>query len=483
MSTPDPDFVRDARVSAPEREPAASASSGGWRNRDHTRGGLVKSLVVLALPLVTSGLLGGVLFQLFDLHFVSQLGEAAMSAVVITNQTVRQLAFMLVMGGTIATQSLISRAVGAGDADGAEHIAGQSITLGLGFAAFVALFGGLFPEALFALSGPDPSFYAEGVPYLRLMSLLFLGAVTSMLFGAILGGAGDTTTPLFVQFVQFPVAIIAEWLLIFGHLGFPAFGVRGVALGIAAGHLVAGAIAVWVLFSGRARIHIRLHHLTPDPATLRQIGALAAPSALQMVGGVTMNFVFIRLAGGFGEAVQTAFAIGLRLSLIVPMICFPLASACATLVGQNLGARNIPRAWRAVGVGLAVHATITWSVAAVIFVFREAIVRSFTDDPEVIRIGHEYLAYASGMFFFWGFQFVFMRSLQGAGDFIVPMILSLVTSLGVAIPLGLHLSQGELGATGIWTAQLASAAVGTILTGAWLATGRWTRRGAPSPPS
>jgi putative MATE family efflux protein len=466
-----------------EGEPENDLPNGGWRHRDHTRGGLLKSLLVLALPLVTSGLLGGVLFQLVDLHFVSQLGETAISAVVITNQTVRQAAFMLLMGGAIATQSLISRAVGAGDVERAEHIAGQSITFGLAFAALVATVGGVWPEALFALSGPDPSFYAEGVPYLRLVSFLFVGAVGSMLFGAILGGAGDTTTPLLVQFVQFPVAIAAEWLLIFGHLGAPALGVLGVALGVATGHLAAGAIAVWVLFSGRARVHIRLRHLLPDPAALRQIGALAAPSALQMIGGVAVNFVFIRLAGGFGEAVQTAFAIGLRLSMIVPMICFPLASACATLVGQNLGARNVPRAWRAVGVGLGVHASITWSVALVIFGFRESIMAAFSDNPEVIRVGREYLAFTAGSFFFWGFQFVFMRSLQGAGDFIVPMLISLTTTFGLSIPLGLYLSQGELGATGIWTAQLVSAGVGTLSTGAWLATGRWTRRGAPSLPS
>ena len=222
-------------------------------------------------------------------------------------------------------------------------------------------------------------------------------------------------------------------------------------------------------------------NLQQAPNQFEQWRGEEVESALQMVGGVAMNFVFVRLAGGFGEAVQTAFAIGLRLSLIVPMVCFPLASACATLVGQNLGASNIPRAWCAVGVGLAVHASITWTVAAIIFVFREAIVRSFSDDPEVIRVGREYLAYASGMFFFWGFQFVFMRSLQGAGDFVVPMLLSLSTSLGLAIPLGFTLSQGELGATGIWTAQLVTAGVGTLLTGAWLCTGRWTRRGASSP--
>jgi Na+-driven multidrug efflux pump len=203
-----------------------------------------------------------------------------------------------------------------------------------------------------------------------------------------------------------------------------------------------------------------------------------------MIGGVAVNFAFIRLAGGFGEAVQTAYAIGLRLGMIVPMLCFPLASACSTLVGQALGAGDVPRAWRAIGVGLLVHCTIMWSVALGIFWFRESIVAFFSDDPEVIRIGSEYLAYTSGSFFFWGFQFVFMRSLQGAGDFFVPMLLSLGNTFLLTLPLGYLLSQHTgLEETGLWLSGLLSSGVGTGATALWLSTGRWTRRASHSSPS
>lgn len=456
-------------------------SAGGWRDRDLTRGGLFAALFVLALPLVASGVLGGVVFQLVDLTFVSRLGEQAIAAVVITNQTVRQLSFMLVMGASFATQSLVAHAVGSGDLERAEHVAGQSLALGAGFALIVGLIGGLFPELLFSLPGPDPVFYAEGVPYLRLVFVLHFGVVGSMLFGAILGGAGDTTTPLLVQLVQFSVAIAAEWLLIFGNAGFPALGVRGAALGMACGQIVAMSLGFWVLFRGRSRVHLRRRHVVPDWPVMKQIGRLAAPSALQMIGGVAVNFAFIRLAGGFGESVQTAYAIGLRLGMIVPMLCFPLASACATLVGQALGAGNVPRAWRAIGVGLVVHGSFMWTVALGIFLFRVSIVAFFSDDPEVIRIGSEYLAFTAGSFFFWAFQFVFMRSLQGAGDFFVPMLLSLGNTFLLTLPLGYYLSQHTgLAETGLWISGLVSAFTGTASTALWLSTGRWTRRASHS---
>jgi putative MATE family efflux protein len=445
-------------------------------HRDLTQGRLLPALLRLALPLVASGVLGGVFFQLCDLLFLSRLGEAAVAAVVITNQTVRQIAFMLVMGASFATQSLVARAIGAGESERAAQVAGQSLALGAAFSLCTALLGLLFPEWLFSLAGPDASFYADGVPYVRWVFLLHVGVVSSMLFGAILGGAGDTLTPLLVQAVQFPVAIAAEWLLIFGHAGFPALGVRGVALGIAAGQAVAMALAAAVLFRGNARVHLRLRHLRPDPHAMAQILRIAAPSALQMLGGVATSFAFIRLAGGFGESVQAAYAIGLRLGMVVPMICFPLAGAVSTLVAQALGAGKPRRAWAAIGVGLLVHGSLMGLFAAGLALFRNEIMTFFSDDPEVIAIGAEYLLYTAGSFAFYAFYFVFLRALQGAGDFLVPMCITLGNVALITIPLGHALSATPLGPTGIWIATLVGAGTGTAGTGIWLATGRFARR-------
>ena len=454
-------------------------SSGrlGWRDRDHTRGNLTTSLLVLALPMLASSIGGGAVFQLVDLTFISRLGEVPMASVIIVNQSVRQVIFMLVMGGSFGTQALIAREVGAGRLDMAERVAGQVVVLGACFSVVIAAIGGLFPEFLFSLPAPDPAFRADGVPYLRLVFLLNFGVVGSMLFGAILGGAGDTTTPLFVMIVQTTVAILAEWVLIFGNLGAPALGVRGVAFGIACGQVTAMVIGLTVLFRGRSRVHLRRRHLIPDRAVLGRIVRLSWPPALQFVSVLISTVAFLRLAGEFGAHVQAAYAIGLRLGMIVPAVCFPLATAIATLVGQALGAGSVRRAWRAIGVGLLVHGSVMFTFAGVTLLFREEILSFFSDDPEVVRIGSEYLLYSAGAFVMWAFYFPFLRALQGAGDVVVPMMISLGTTCLIALPLATFLvHQTEMGPAGIWTAFLTSSVVSTIGTGLWLATGRWTRR-------
>lgn len=451
-----------------------------WRDRDHTRGRLLPSLMVLALPqMLGSG--GGVVFALVDLTFISRLGEAPMAAVIVANQSLRQTLMLLVMGASFGAQALIARAVGEGNVEGADHAAGQCVLLGGMLAAVVALGGGFFPELLFSLPNPDPDFYAYGVPYVRLIFLLNFGMVGMMLFNAILGGAGDTTTPLFVMLLQISVALFAEWCLIFGHFGAPALGVRGAALGVVVGQMCAMGVGIAVLFRGTSRVHLRRRHLAPDFAVMRRILRLAWPPALQMVGNVFMTVAFLRIIGRFGGEAQAAFAIGLRLTMVVPMICFPLAGACATLVGQNLGAGRVGRAWGAVRVGLLVHGTIMWSFALAAAFFRHDIVGLFSDDPEVVRLGGQFLGYAAAAFVLWAFYFVFMRSLQGAGDVFGPMTLSLINTFLVSVPLTYVLATyTDLGPAAVWIGYLTSSAFSTLATGAFLATRRraWRARAA-----
>jgi Na+-driven multidrug efflux pump len=89
------------------------------------------------------------------------------------------------------------------------------------------------------------------------------------------------------------------------------------------------------------------------------------------------------------------------------------------------------------------------------------------------------LLFLGGSFAIMGVQLVVMRCLQGAGDFYVPMLISLGGTLLVSIPLAvLSVHATALGPIGLWAANLVAGAVTAIATLAWLGTGRWTARAA-----
>ena len=444
--------------------------------RDHTQGSLLVSMLVLALPMVVGSVGVGAIYPIVDLSFLVQLGDQSMASVVIVNQTIWQLVLMGFMGLNFATQSHVSQWIGAGSPREAEQVAGQALVLAVTLGGFIAIVGALAPRSLLVLTGADESFFPLALPYLQWLFVLAAGFGGVFAFRAILTGAGDTITPLLVSLTQVCVSLFAEWVLIFGHFGAPALGVRGVALGMGLGQITAAGLGFYLLFRGTDRIRLRLSDLRPRPQILLRLLRSAWPPAIQMIGMVVSAFFYLRLAKPFGTEVQTAYTIGLRLGMIVPQFSFPLATACATLVGQALGAGNVPRAWRAMGTGIVVHGGLLWSFAAAMFFFRSQIMALVTSDPEVIRLGSEYLAFSAASYVIMGVAMVLMRALQGAGDFIVPMAISLGSTFLVNLPAAYALSRWtDMGPAGIWCGGLFGGIATLIATASWAATGRWTR--------
>jgi putative MATE family efflux protein len=324
----------------------------------------------------------------------------------------------------------------------------------------------------------SPEVLEVGIPYVQLVMILNFGMIFVFLTNSILTGAGDTTTPLLVSVTQALVALFAEYCLIYGNFGLPALGIRGAALGLIFGHLVSTMIIARVISSGRTRIHLRRRHLRPDARVLKDIGRQALPPALQMLSTFLVTIYFVRMMGSLGDNAQAAYSIGLRLGMVGPMIAFPLAGATATLVGQNLGAGNPKRAWKSLWVGLSVHATLMITMAMALFFYRIPFLEAFTNDAAVVEIGDEMLFYQSLTFVSLAFYFVLFRALQGAGDVMFAMFASLANSIfnvSLATYLVLVLDYGP---SGIFISGLVSSIFVTTITAGWIATGRWTRRGA-----
>ncbi len=446
---------------------------------DLTSGSIAWSALSLAAPLMVSNL-GAVFFQIFDLSFLSRLGDQPMAAAIIINQTIWQFLLMLMMGASFGTQSLIARASGAGDDRRASRTVGQALLLAGTVSAVVSSAGFFLSPQLFALSGARAEFAGQGTPYLQLLLLLNVGLVGGMICRGVLVGAGDGRTPMIVSLVQFPITLLVEWVLIFGNLGFPELGIRGVAIGIVSGQILSFAIYATVLFRGWSRVTVRLADLRPNPAILSEIARQSWPPAVQMIGMVATTFAILRIMRGFDPSIQAAYSIGLRLGMIVPLISFPLVNACATLVGQAVGAGKPDRARSVVRTMIVFHVALMWPALALLATYRVELLSLLTSDPAVLAAGATYMLFFAASFSLVAIYFVLLRSLQGAGDFLVPMGISLGTVFLVTIPTAYVLSGTALGPIGIWCALLLNNVVSLSATGYWMSTGRWIRSPAPA---
>jgi putative MATE family efflux protein len=446
------------------------------RDRDHTQGDLLTSVMALSLPSILASLAGAGSMQLGEMWITGQLGTDALAAANSASQTFRQLTMLFLMGLQTATQMFIARMVGAAQRGQAEHVAGQALVAGIAFWVLAAIGSLAFVDPLARLMSPDPNVVAGIAVFAHITFAMLIGPIAIQIGASVLAGAGDATTPMLANFVSAAVMLVAQWALAFGELGMPRLGLAGIALGAGVGSLAGGAMILFALLRGEGRVRLRRAHFRPDRAVLRRLLASSWQPSLHMLARTGILMFFTIFAGRLGPEVVAAYGIGVRVEMVAIMIAFPISNACATLVGQNLGAGRVERVWPSVRMSFIATCAALWPFAAALLLWRADFVALFTDDPTVAALAIEYLAYTAVLLLFYGLYFVAFRTLQAAGDMLTPMFISVGAAFGAGIPLAFVLSTRlDYGPTGMWIANLVYAAINAGLMLAWLARGKWLR--------
>jgi len=439
-----------------------------------TQGPLFRALVVLSTPMLVSALLQN-LQSVIDLFWVGRLGAEAVAAVAMSG-TLLMVLFPMLMGMSLGTVALVSRAMGAQRYDEAAAAAGQSLSLSLSLGLISAVAGWFGTPLLFRLLGAGPEVLPDGIAYLRIS---MVGSVTSFaLFmgNAVLQGAGDTVTPMLIMAVANLLNVVLDPLLIFGPGPFPALGVQGAALATVLSQAVAATLSLVALLTGRVRIHLRLERLRPDTALAWRILRIGIPGSGQALSRSLMSLVLMRIVATCGTVAVAAYGIGLRFHMITLMPAFALGGAAATMVGQNLGAGRPGRARRAAWLAAGLDVVLMVAAAAFFALLAGPLIRVFNADPEVIGIGAVYLRTVSPFYVFAALAIVLGRALNGAGDTMAPMIFTVLSLWGLQVPLALTLPGRMATPTdGIWWAIAAATVLHGVLIAAWFETGRWKR--------
>jgi Na+-driven multidrug efflux pump len=154
----------------------------------------------------------------------------------------------------------------------------------------------------------------------------------------------------------------------------------------------------------------------------------------------------------------------------IPSLSF--SQALSTFVGQNIGANKTERVRTGLKATIKMAGGITVITTVIIVLMGNIMMRMFTSDTDVIRIGNEYLTIVSAFYLLFTMMFIFNGIMRGAGDTIFPMFFSLVSLWLVRIPLAYYLS-ARMGESGIWWAIPAGWLIGLILSFFYYRTGRW----------
>ncbi|MCK5327717.1 MAG: MATE family efflux transporter [Candidatus Latescibacteria bacterium] len=438
--------------------------------RDLTEGGIVRNIGHLALPMMIGNVLQNA-FSIVDMIFVGRLGPSAIAAVGMSGVVLGFL-FVVIIGIYTGTVALVARFIGAKNPSEAENVAMQSLFLGGFCYAAIAIMG--YPLAPFILRvlGGTEEVVGQGVPYIRIMFLGSFAMIFTVVLSSVLRAAGDAITPLKILTLATVLNIGLDPLLIFGWGPFPRLGVAGSALATVIARGLGAALLLWIFLRGNGVIHLKIARARIDLPLLGRIIRIGIFASIQGILRNISGVVLTRLVAMYGTYAVAAYMIGMRLQMMVMMSAFGLAGAVATLVGQNLGAHKPERAartaWITVGVGFAIMTVL----GIFYIVFSRSIIGVFNKDPEVLRIGMQYLRICAGAFGFIGLSIILGRALSGAGDTVSPMVITAIGLLGIRLALSLLFSW-KLGLTGIWLGITASTIIQGLMVGVWFHTGRW----------
>ena len=423
----------------------------------------------LAVPVVMAEL-GWMAMGVVDTLMVGPLGPEAISAVGVG--AAMHIAFAIFgMGVLLGLDTLVSQAFGAGDIRDCHRWLFDGLTL-----AALMTVPIMTACVLLAYAIPSLGFHAAIAPQLQSYFFVLLWSTPFLLaYGACrryLQGMHLVTPVMFALITANVLNAAMDWLLIYGHFGFPQLGVAGAAWATLISRIyMFGSLVVAIWWTDTRYGHESLWRVARivDAERLRRLLVLGLPAASQVLAEVGVFALATALAGTLDPISGASHQIALNLAGIAFMIPLGVGSAGAVRVGHAVGAGDPRRAaaagWTAILIGVAFMVS-----SGLLFVaIPRPLIGLFSRDPAVLAVGTSLLYLAAIFQLFDGIQGVITGTLRGIGDTRTPMIVNLAAHwlLGLPVSYTLCFITGW-GVWGLWVGlSLGLIVTGVILLWAW----------------
>ncbi len=370
--------------------------------------GLVRELAIPA----STGFFFNTMYNVVDTWYGGRYSTEALAALSLTFPVF----FLLISTGSgfsTGATALIGNSLGRGDRREAALTASQGILLSVIVALLMMLLGYYTAPAMYQLLGATDQYLQLCLDYLNIILLGCGFTFTFYMFNGILNSLGDTKAFRNYLLGATIANIILDPIFMYGWIGLPAMGVKGIALATVL------AQAGGMVFLGRRTWHTGLLHRsegarwTPDARVMRAITAQGIPASLNMVSMALGVFVITYFLAEFGQDVVAAYGAATRIEQIVLMPALGLNVAALSLAAQNGGAGRLDRVRELAKICLRYGGIVMAFGTVLLYFGAEFLMGLFTPDPQVIETGAHYLRIAAFLEFSYVILFVNTSILQG----------------------------------------------------------------------
>ncbi len=428
----------------------------------------VRRLFPLAAPVVATQL-GQVSLGFVDTVMVGRLGAEELAGVALGNTT---FFFILVVGFGVlsAVGPMVSQAFGQGRPEKAGRAVRQGFWLGLALTipAFILLWN---VAPLWRLTGQVEETVLIAQAYLRVMALGLLPAFWFMALRCFVEGVSRPFPVTIIIFVCAVLNIGANYVLMFGQLGFPALGLVGTGLASALVYTAMFGMLITYVTSQRDFDEYQIFEQvgTPDPVYFRELFRIGWPIGVQWGMEAGLFTATALLVGMLGTIPLAAHQIAIQCAGVAFMLPLGVGIATSVRVGQNLGKRSPQRSRWAGYAGLSLATACTLFTAFVFWTFPSTIARVFMapgtpGGVEVLELAAVLLGVAAVFQLADGLQVAAAGALRGLKDTRVPMLIAFISYWGLGLAVGATMGlYAGYGAVGLWWGLVVGLTVAALL--------------------
>ncbi len=395
---------------------------------DMCSGSIMDKLISFSLPLMLSGILQ-LMFNAVDIIVVGRFsGSEALAAVGSTTALISMFTNLFI-GVSLGTSVLTARFYAAGRDQEVSETVHTSIMLAL-LSGILMVFVGLFFSrgALELMDTPDDVIDLSTL----YMKIYFVGMPFFMLYNygaAVLRAVGDTKRPLFFLIISGVLnAGLNLFLVVVFHMG-----VAGVGIATVISQMVSCVLVLICLYRAESSYQLRLSKLTMKGVYLKQIFQVGVPAGIQSTVINFSNVLLQSSVNSFGSIAMAGYTAANNLLGFLYASVNSITQACMSFTSQNYGVGK----WKRMDRVLIDCMILTTGVALVIggafYGFGPEILKIYTDNEEVVRSGMEILSFTTLTYFLCGLMDLFPGALRGMGHSAVPMILSVLGTVGTRV--------------------------------------------------
>lgn len=414
---------------------------------------------------------------LVDSFMVSTIGSDAVAAVGLTTQP-KFLGLSIFFAMNVAISALVARRFGENERRKANSILLTSLLLVLGFAFVLSISLVVFAPQIMDLCGSTPETHDGAVAYYRIVMGGMIFNCIQMAINSAQRGAGNTRITMITNITSNTINIIFNYLLIGGHCGLPALGIRGAALATVLGTVVACVMSIISIMKADFFVsipYIIKEKVRPTVESLKDIVKLGYSVFFEQI---LMRIGFMAtaiMAADQGNAAMAAHQVAMNIMGLSFSFGDGLQSAAVALIGRSLGEKKPEKAKEFGGTCQMIGGIISVSLAVIYFLGAKGLMSMFFEEAEIVNIGVGIMRIIIVIVLFQVRQVIYMGCLRGAGDTLYTAVASLVSAT-IIRTVGSYICGYTLawGIVGIWFGVLADQISRYIFATIRFKAGKWT---------